>query len=234
MRTILSIIVAVLALTVMAPGHAEGIEQNFFTKVDITESTTIDSVVTQTRDTIDYFIRNITQPWVTFTFTEKDEQCLARNIYFEAGGESTEGKAAVGIVTVNRVKDGRFGRTICEVVNQRTLYVRSTVITETEMVQTGWFGGTKPVERNRVVINHVPVCQFSWVCAFVRVPRVTNPAWEESQAIAHELLADGFASLREKYGNALYFHSVNLRPVWTTSMSFIAREGRHRFYTDRF
>ena len=32
-------------------------------------------------------------------------KCLAENIYFEARGESTAGKMAVALVTLNRVKD---------------------------------------------------------------------------------------------------------------------------------
>ena len=35
-------------------------------------------------------------------FNLKDIQCLARNIYFEAGSEPEEGKVAVGLVTINR------------------------------------------------------------------------------------------------------------------------------------
>lgn len=44
--------------------------------------------------------------------------CLAKNIYFEARGESTQGKLAVAKVTLNRVKSGKFPTTICAVVYQ--------------------------------------------------------------------------------------------------------------------
>ncbi len=46
--------------------------------------------------------------------------CLAENIYFEAGSESDEGKLAVAMVTLNRVASGNFPSTICEVVHQKT------------------------------------------------------------------------------------------------------------------
>ena len=46
-------------------------------------------------------------------------ECLARNIYFEAGGESRAGKIAVAEVTMNRVKSRQFPRTVCGVVNQK-------------------------------------------------------------------------------------------------------------------
>ena len=77
MNKIFNILVAIIALTVMAPGHAE--------------------------------------------VNKKDLECLARNIYYEAGMESEEGKAAVGLVTINRSRDDKFPKSICGVVSQRTI-----------------------------------------------------------------------------------------------------------------
>lgn len=45
--------------------------------------------------------------------------CLAKNIYHEAGVESELGKIAVAQVTLNRVRTGRWGKTICDVVMAR-------------------------------------------------------------------------------------------------------------------
>jgi spore germination cell wall hydrolase CwlJ-like protein len=47
----------------------------------------------------------------------KDFECLARNIYYEAVGEDYIGKIAVAQVTWNRVKAGRWGKTVCHVVH---------------------------------------------------------------------------------------------------------------------
>ena len=44
--------------------------------------------------------------------------CMARNIYYEAGGESATGKQAVAHVTMNRVKSGKFPSKVCDVVYQ--------------------------------------------------------------------------------------------------------------------
>jgi spore germination cell wall hydrolase CwlJ-like protein len=49
-------------------------------------------------------------------YTSADVDCLAKNIYHEAGVESKQGKFAVAQVTLNRLRDGRWGRTICNVV----------------------------------------------------------------------------------------------------------------------
>ena len=52
-------------------------------------------------------------------YNSRDLKCLAQNIFFEAGTESMLGKIAVGQVTVNRVKIGHWGETVCEVVKAK-------------------------------------------------------------------------------------------------------------------
>lgn len=54
------------------------------------------------------------------TIPEKQIECLARNMYFEAKNEPEEGIKAVGYVTINRVNDKSFPKSICGVVYQRT------------------------------------------------------------------------------------------------------------------
>ena len=50
----------------------------------------------------------------------REVECLAKNIYYEAGSESRNGKIAVAEVTMNRVKSKQFPRTVCGVVYQKT------------------------------------------------------------------------------------------------------------------
>lgn len=52
----------------------------------------------------------------------QEVECLARNIYFEAGGESRAGKIAVAEVTMNRVKSRIFPKTVCGVVHQKNQF----------------------------------------------------------------------------------------------------------------
>jgi spore germination cell wall hydrolase CwlJ-like protein len=54
---------------------------------------------------------------VTKWASATDIDCLARNIYHEARGESIEGQLAVAQVTVNRVRSGKFQPTVCGVVH---------------------------------------------------------------------------------------------------------------------
>ncbi len=48
----------------------------------------------------------------------EDLRCLALNIYWESRAEPEEGQVAVAHVTLNRLNDPRFPRTICGVVTQ--------------------------------------------------------------------------------------------------------------------
>ena len=69
----------------------------------------------------------------------REVECLAKNIYFEAGGESRTGKIAVAEVTMNRVKSGQFPKTVCAVVHQR----------HKNICQFSWVCEGKSTPRNR-------------------------------------------------------------------------------------
>ncbi len=49
---------------------------------------------------------------------DADLNCLASAIYFESKGEPLDGQLAVANVVINRMKSGRFPRSICAVVTQ--------------------------------------------------------------------------------------------------------------------
>ena len=68
---------------------------------------------------------------------KRQVDCLAENIYYEAGYEAEKGKVAVALVTLNRVEDPRFPKDICGVVKQKT---QGTC-------QFSWF--CAPVKRNK-------------------------------------------------------------------------------------
>ena len=51
---------------------------------------------------------------------QKQIDCLALNIYREAGHEPEDGKIAVALVTMNRVKAAGFPDSVCKVVQQKT------------------------------------------------------------------------------------------------------------------
>jgi spore germination cell wall hydrolase CwlJ-like protein len=50
---------------------------------------------------------------------DREQDCLAGAVYFEAKSESLEGQLAVAEVILNRTRSGRFPKSICGVVMQR-------------------------------------------------------------------------------------------------------------------
>ena len=100
---------------------------------------------------------------VSIKTRERQLDCLAMNIYREAGYENFEGKVAVAQVTMNRASHPSFPKDVCAVVFQKT-----------------------------VVIDRV-ICQFSWYCDTAHKARPVNQsAYNESMAVAKKVLLEGF------------------------------------------
>lgn len=56
-------------------------------------------------------------------------ECMTKVVMHEAGHEPRAGKVAVAQTLVNRLKDGRFGDTICAVANQRGQFFHTAAYT---------------------------------------------------------------------------------------------------------
>jgi len=52
----------------------------------------------------------------TYSKDHPEVSCMAENLYHEARGEGVEGKLAVALVTMNRVRHVRWPNSVCEVV----------------------------------------------------------------------------------------------------------------------
>ena len=189
MNSVMQIIVAILALTVLAPSYA-------------------------------------------LQVNKRDLDCLAKNIYYEAGSESLEGKVAVGMVTLNRVNDGRFSSTICGVVNQRTEFQHSKTITTTREV-THHVIFKEQVQETTTQVYKTAVCQFSWSCTRNPKPKESDQRWLESRNVAEQLLQGGYIEFQEKYQEALYFHASTIRPAWRNLKKQVAKIGNHIFYAEK-
>jgi spore germination cell wall hydrolase CwlJ-like protein len=186
-----------------------------------------DQIVDQANRFVERTVNLIATPFLS----DKDVDCLARNIFYESGGEPTEGKIAVGIVTINRAQDPRFGRSVCEVVKARTVVTKTREVTKTEMVRVGYFGPPEKRVTTLEVVQQVPVCQFSWVCSsYARQPKSTDERWVESRAIAEGIARGDYEEYRAKYGNALFFHATAVRPIWAKTKKFVTKTGHHLFY----
>ena len=218
---LLSLILAVGSTAVQAAEFKQ--EQ-----IVLADNTTFSSqVVEQATSFVERTVNMIATPFLS----DKDVECLARNIFYESGGEPTEGKIAVGIVTINRAQDPRFGNSVCEVVKARTVVTKVREVKKTEMVHVGYFGRPEQVTKTTEVVQQVPVCQFSWVCAgYAKKPKSDDERWVESRAIAEGIARGEYAEYRAKYGTAMYFHATGIRPIWAKTKRYITRTGHHIFY----
>lgn len=100
---------------------------------------------------------------VTTQVRERQLTCLAKNIYYEAGGETFEGKVAVAQVTMNRAKSGSFPEDICQVIYQKNVFYEKVI------------------------------CQFSWYCdRDTTVKPIQKEVYEESMTVAKKVLLEGF------------------------------------------
>jgi spore germination cell wall hydrolase CwlJ-like protein len=191
------------------------------------EVTFKDSVINQTTRFVERTVNMIATPFLS----DQDVECMARNIFYEAGSEPTEGKIAVGVVTLNRAQDGRFGKSVCDVVKARTVVVKAKEVKRNEVVRVGYFGRPEMVEKKEVVVQQVPVCQFSWTCAgYARKPKTDDERWIESQEIAQKLAQGEYEEERSKYASALFFHNTAVRPLWAKTKQLVTRTGHHFFY----
>ncbi len=60
---------------------------------------------------------------------DNELDCIARAVYFEAGGEPLAGQIGVAQVIVNRVKDRRFANSPCAVIADGFYFPRNVPIT---------------------------------------------------------------------------------------------------------
>jgi len=188
--------------------------------VQASQQSTTNQVVEHAQSLFERTIDIISSP---FPFvSEREVQCLARNIFYESASEPEEGKVAVGIVTLNRTADPRFPSDVCGVVKQKTVFTK----TKTVVKEVQGFLGPKKIQETKVVTT--PVCQFSWNCHAVKKPREDDPRWIQSQAIARELADGGYEHYRVKYADAKHFHATYVKPGW--KLKRVARVGNHVFY----
>jgi spore germination cell wall hydrolase CwlJ-like protein len=135
--------------------------------------------------------------------TQKQIDCLARNIYFEAGFEPADGQVAVALVTLNRVNDPRFPKDICSVVEQKT---KSTC-------QFSWFCSPPPLKNTTVYNASLQVAL--WVYANYEILDDTtkgalyyhadyvNPRWklEKTTVIGRHIFYKDYHDAKDEFTN---------------------------------
>ena len=131
--------------------------------------------------------------------------CLAKNIYFEARGESLTGKIAVANVTMNRVNHPKYPSTVCGVVTQAKWYIN-------------WKGNRLP-RRNQ--------CQFSWFCDGKSDDPVDSATWLSSMHIARDVVQSKYGDITE---GATHYHATWVYPYWADSLNETVVINEHVFY----
>jgi spore germination cell wall hydrolase CwlJ-like protein len=157
-------------------------------------------------------------PSITTSADEESPEfiCLVENIYFESKGESMRGKIAVGVVTLNRLKDPRYPKTICEVVKQGP--VRESWKTRQDSTLAADQRLYNPI-RHR--------CQFSWWCDGYKERIKYDENWIDSVRAAKSALTGKYDDLVD---GATHYHAVYVTPEWANRLRFIVQIDNHRFY----
>jgi len=136
-----------------------------------------------------------------------DVQCMALNIYHEAKNQSMVGQIAVGLVTMNRVRDHRYPNSVCEVVKQ---------------------GPSRPSWKDssvRIPIKHK--CQFSWFCDGKSDDANDKRAWWKAVEYARIVMSYRIMDITE---GATHYHATYVRPAWAYTKTRTTRIETHIFY----
>lgn len=153
--------------------------------------------------------------------------CMAQNIYFEARAEGEQGKQAVAHVVQNRMKDPRFPKDACAVIQEGR---------HVESWKTKGVADVAP--QDRVYIPRRNQCQFSWYCDGLKdiiwvqlkdgTPIEANrTAWRDSVRIAWQVMQ---GELRDNTGGATYYYAHNLvYPSWADHKQETRVIGDHTF-----
>jgi spore germination cell wall hydrolase CwlJ-like protein len=136
--------------------------------------------------------------------------CMARNIFFEAGNQSAKGKMMVGMVVLERTKSPHFPSTVCGVVEQANLTASGNII------------------------KHE--CSFSWMCdGKQHVVDFDNPTvrqtWNQSYTIA-KLVMSGKLRPHIDMSGVTHYHANYVKPDWARNKNYklVAVVGNHMFY----
>ena len=191
-------------------------------EIQVAQVTFKDQMINQANTFVERTVNIIATPFLS----DRDVDCLARNIFYEAGSESTEGKVAVGMVTINRAQDPAYPTGVCGVVRQRTVTTVTKEVTTVKPPHISWL--EEPKKETKITFVQKVVCQFSWTCNRVSTPKADDPRWIESREVAETIARGGYPDLQVKYGLAMHFHAVYVKPGW--KLKQIARTGNHIFY----
>lgn len=143
------------------------------------------------------------EPPKKLTKVEKQQvECLAQNVYYEAGYEPTKGQIAVAMVTLNRVNSGNYPKSICGTMTQKI----------EDTCQFSWYCD----DYKRIK------------AASYRYTKHEKEVFEQSRAIALYTYMN-YKNIKDVTKGALFFHTKDIKPDWK-NVRVTATIGNHIFY----
>lgn len=135
----------------------------------------------------------------------REVDCLAHNIYWEAHNQDRKGRIAVGNVTQNRVKSSRFANSVCGVVYDKSKR-----------------------------LDGRPYCEFSWTivtkgryCTSGN-KKPDRKIYEDIRETAHTLLTINHVDYTD---GALFYHADYINGGWfKRNLTKTVQIGNHIFY----
>lgn len=139
---------------------------------------------------------------------QREVKCLADNIFYEAGYEPHDGKVAVAMVTLNRVKSTHYEDSICGVVKEK---IKGTC-------QFSWWCQDR--ERNAAITHSLSARQ--------------QEVYNDILGIALHVYMN-YGRIEDPTKGALFYHADYVRPGWK-NLNVTTKIGRHIFYVkgDKF
>lgn len=135
--------------------------------------------------------------------TKHQVDCLAQNIYFEAGHEPKTGQIAVGMVTMNRVNSTHWPHTVCGVVKEQ----KSTVC------QFSWWCEPK----NKTKAIHKTYSREE-IRIYNKAKAIALYVYMNYEELKHNDVTEG----------AYFYHADYVNPNWKLKKT--TKIGSHIFY----
>ena len=143
------------------------------------------------------------EPPKKLTKVEKQQvECLAQNIYYEAGYEPTKGQIAVAMVTLNRVHSGAFPKSICGTMTQKTEYT----------CQFSWYCD----DYKRIKAEAY------------RYTKHEKEVFDQARAVALYTYLN-YKKIEDVTHGAIFFHTKDIDPKWK-NVYITTIIGNHIFY----
>lgn len=115
-------------------------------------------------------VRSMVMPGNSHGYSSREKECLMRAMFFESNRSSRDGLVAVGTVVMNRVRSGKYGNTICEVVGQprqfapgvMTRKMNSTALPDVEAAADAVLKGERHPKVKNAMFFHTAGLRFPY------------------------------------------------------------------------